>query len=315
MVTNQCPLRCAHCGPQSGPREKGVLDTTKVIEMLHAGKSYGCQMVNFSGGEPFMLGRQLAEMVEAAFHLGLVTRVTTGAYWSGNREVATKRLTELRQAGLNQVFISCSDHHQQFVPLPNVVLASTIAKDLGIDVYLTVGLTKHSRSGSRALRKAFQDAGVDIPFILPSPIIPFGRASENISGDELLLRSLSEIDGPCASALEHPTVHSSGKVTPCAVVFGRDCEGLDCGNVAEAGLPAILDRMQQNKLMIWIHRLGVVALKTLVEANSDIRFDSQYVNICHLCGQILSNPAAQKVLQGLGLLEPGHSAIRTEHHS
>lgn len=301
MVTNQCPLRCAHCGPRSGPWEKGTLHLETVIAALDEARARSCQVVNFSGGEPFILGQALVDMVRAASERGLLTRVTTGAYWSPTAMAAAKRLDPLAQAGLCQLFISCSDAHRVYVPLRNIIEATAAARSRGIQVYLVLGISKNSSTSSRTVRKVFEMAGIATPWLLESPLIPFGRAAETLVPDELLLQSVKNFAGPCPSLTEHPTIHADGRVTGCAVVFGKECGALSFGYIQEDSLDEILDRMDADPLTAWIHKIGVVELKQFIEANSSMRFADHYVNICHLCGDILGNSEVMALLETLGL--------------
>lgn len=305
MVTNQCPLQCAHCGPSSGPWAKGSIDSETLEAALDEARARSCQIVNFSGGEPFVLGHRLVELVRAATERGLVSRVTTGAYWSKTREAAGRRLRPLAEAGLGQLFISCSDEHRAFVPLSNVIEATRAARGHDIEVYLALGTSRTSATTPRSVSEAFLDAGVAVPWIIDSPIIPFGRAAEGIGAGALTLQPVVNFAGPCSSLTQHPTVRPDGRVTGCAVVFGQECEALSFGDVGRESLGEALERMDSSPLASWIHEVGVVELKNLIESNSPIRFADRYVNICHLCGDILSNPEAVAVLRELGLHPAG----------
>jgi organic radical activating enzyme len=301
MVTNQCPLQCAHCGPRSGPWAKGSADIEMVTAALDEAQARRCQIVNFTGGEPFILGNKLAEMVQAATDRGLFTRVTTGAYWSRTPKAAERSLQPLQAAGLRQLFISCSDQHREFVPMQNVLEATRAARNYKIDVYLALGTSKTSRTSFRSVTEAFIAAGEDVPFMADSPLIPFGRAQENISPDSLHLQPVGNFAGPCSSMAEHPTIRATGRVTGCAVTFGDECSALSFGDISRESLSDAIDRMDSSPLAAWIHNVGVVELKNLIEANSSLRFADHYVNICHLCGEILGNPDSLAVLEDLGL--------------
>jgi MoaA/NifB/PqqE/SkfB family radical SAM enzyme len=310
VVTNRCPLSCAHCGPRSGPGERGSLNFENVIAALDAARSRACGIVNYSGGEPFILGQKLVDFVRAAAERNFVPRVTTGAYWSPTLADARKRLEPLGTAGLRQLFISCSDAHREFVPLNNVIEATRAAVDRGISVCIVLGTSKNSTTSSRSVREAFEAAGVPPPWMMDSPIIPFGRAETTIHFSELLLQPVENFAGPCPSMTQHPTLQPDGQVTGCASVFALECAPLSFGQIHESPLSEILERMDKSTLAAWIHKIGVVELKQFIEEHSAIRFPDRYVNICHLCGDILNNPEALTFLEsvGLGPLKPGHSA-------
>lgn len=300
MLTNQCPLRCAHCGPRSGPKEKGALDLETVTQALDEARTRSCLMVNFSGGEPFILGQFLTDCVRAAAAREFLPRITTGAYWSATETMSARRLDPLAEAGLRQLFISCSDAHSEFVPFSNIIKATVAARQRDIEVYLTVGTSQTSRTTPHSVYQSFEAAGVSTPWLLNSPIIPYGRAEENMPAAELLMQPVENFAGPCASMTEHPTIQADGRVTGCAVVFAGACARLAYGNVHEEPLGAALDRMNTDMLAAWIHRVGVVELKQLIEANTPLIFPDRYVNICHLCGDLLSHPQVLSFLASSG---------------
>lgn len=301
IVTNQCPLQCGHCGPRSGPWAAGSMDLEVIIAALDEARERDCEVINFSGGEPFLLGNKLVQMIHASTERGLLTRVSTSAYWSKTSEAANHRLKPLAEAGLRQIFISSSDFHRSFVPLSNIIEATRAARNYEIEVYLVLSTSRTSVTCMRSVAMEFEAAGVDVPLIIESPIIRFGRAEDNIDSDELVLQPIVDFAGPCRSLTEHPTIRSDGRVTGCAVVFGQECAPLAFGQISREPLSDALDRMDRNRLAKWIHTVGVVELKSLIEATSSLRFEEKYVNVCHLCGDILGNPEVPAVLQGLGL--------------
>ncbi len=303
LATNKCPLQCEHCGPRSGPWEDGSIDLDTLATILEDARDAGCRVINYSGGEPFVLGKKLIEMVGMSASRRFITRITTGAYWSNSDKVASRRLVPLVEAGLNQLFISVTDSHRKFVSLDNVIRAVRSAEEMNLQVYLALGTTKTSETQTASINKAFQEAGMKSPWMLESPLIPFGRAEDHIPHEELLLRPLDQIDGPCPSMSIHPSVRSDGKILGCSVVFGDECDALCYGSVNGGRLKDAVERMQSSPLAAWIHKVGVVELKKLIEKNTDIKFAEEYVNICHLCGDILSNEEAVDFLQAIQMLD------------
>jgi MoaA/NifB/PqqE/SkfB family radical SAM enzyme len=301
MLTNQCPLRCAHCGPRSGPGERGALGLELIISTLDEARERLCRVVNFSGGEPFILGDSLIDFVKAAAERSMIPRITTGAYWSNSAAAAKRRLEPLVAAGLRQLVVSSSDAHREFVPMGNVIEAARAARHYGIELYLALGTSKTSKTCSRTIREAFEAAGESPPWLYESPYIPFGRASDQVPAAELILQPVEKFAGACPSLTVNPTIHADGNVTGCAVVFGRECPPLTYGNVHDTSLGEILDLMNSDPLAAWIHKIGVVELKQFIEDNSSIRFDEHYVNICHLCGTMMNSPETLEFLESVGL--------------
>jgi hypothetical protein len=262
----------------------------------------GCDIVNLSGGEPFILGKKLDAIVALVREAGLPVRISTSAYWATNGAGARRRIETLAAAGLTQLFISHSDEHAQYVPMPNLVFATTAARACGIVVALIVARGRHSVVTRSRIEQVFVEQGVAVPPLTVSRLIPFGRAA-SMAGDTFLMQPLDAIDGPCPSLTEHPTVFEDGTLAGCAGIMNRDARPLQFGSVLEDPPEAAFERMRTAPLAAWIHNLGVVAVKDLIEANSAIRFADRYANICHLCGDILCNPQAVGVLNRLGILQ------------
>lgn len=300
-LTNRCPLRCAHCGTGSGPDERETPDLASALAALDTAARRACRVVNFSGGEPILLGETLAELIREATARGLPTRVTTGAYWSSTATEARETLRPLAEAGLGQLFLSLSEGHQSQIPVSNAIEATRAARRSGMEVFLAVGVTRSAHLDFAAIRAAFEAAGVATPYLLESPLIPTGRGASSLPAGDLALRPVEHLDGPCLSLTENPTLHPDGAITGCAAVFARDCPPLIYGRTPETSLEEALDRMDADPLAAWIHRRGVVALKRLIEAVSAIRLPGQAVNSCHLCGDILGDRSA---LEAAGL-RPG----------
>jgi MoaA/NifB/PqqE/SkfB family radical SAM enzyme len=314
MITNRCPLNCAHCGPESGPAEWGDLDPDTMVRMIHEAAAHGCIGVNLSGGEPFLLGIKLLPVIEAARMAGLICRITTGAYWSRTLESARRHLQPLAEAGLSQLVLSCGDSHQQFVPLVSIVHASRAARELGIQTVVNVAMTRNALIRARQVRAAFEEADEIIPLMRETPVIPFGRGSA-FERSDLFLRPLDQIAGPCPSLARNPTVQSNGNVTGCAVVFGRELSALTFGDARSEPASTLLERMDRSPLSVFIRSEGLVALKGLIEAQSEIRFADSYVNICHLCGDILGNTDARRFLSDVGLSSSGDLARGEKDHA
>jgi len=99
----------------------------------------------------------------------------------------------------------------------------------------------------------------------------------------------------------HPTIQADGLITPCAVLFARDCSALHFGNLHERSFAEVMGEIESNALVNWIHSVGVVALKQTVEHNSNIVMGKRYANICHLCYDILSRQDVLQLLDILGI--------------
>lgn len=94
--------------------------------------------VVFTGGEPFLLGKRLVELVARASERGLVTRCVTNGYWARSAAAAHRRVAELRAAGLKELNLSTGPFHARHVPVERVINAACAASDAGLVPFVTV---------------------------------------------------------------------------------------------------------------------------------------------------------------------------------
>ena len=75
-VTQQCPNCCIHCSSLSSLRKTTCLSTEKIIEVIDDAVALGCQIINISGGEPFLhLG--LKQIIDHIYKQGLKCYIYT----------------------------------------------------------------------------------------------------------------------------------------------------------------------------------------------------------------------------------------------
>jgi hypothetical protein len=132
--------------------------------------------------------------------------------------------------------------------------------------------------------------------------IPFGNAEENFDLSDFQLTDVEFLRGSCPSAGNNICVHPNGAVTFCAMVFALHVSALHVGNIYRDSLAEIMQRVENNRLMQWLAVHGIAALKEAVEQHTDIRLADKYVNICHLCSEMLLNPEVLQFLQHIGLI-------------
>jgi len=73
--------------------------------------SSSLKMLVLTGGEPFLLGGSLDDIIEYATKKGLKTRVVTNAFWATSFEKSYDRLTKLWNRGLTEINFSTGDEH------------------------------------------------------------------------------------------------------------------------------------------------------------------------------------------------------------
>ena len=142
-VTQRCNLRCRHCYAAGAPDLSRELTTAEGLRAIEGFAAFGCPVVLFSGGEPFVR-EDLLELAAYAREKGL--RVV----FSTNGTLLTpERVRRIAEIGASYVGISIDGveaTHDAFRGVPGAYARSLAAiracRDAGVKVGLRVTLTR-----------------------------------------------------------------------------------------------------------------------------------------------------------------------------
>ena len=287
-VTYTCPITCAHCAYSSTPENRFHLPINHIIETIRSLNVSTIKMVTFTGGEPFLLGRDLISAVYEASHRGFMTRVVTNAHFAVDLPTALNRLSALSNSGLHELLISWDDYHAQFISFDRIRNAYWTAKDLGLKVaiYLvqannahwTVEKVKHELRGD-----------VSTPHILiESPLHKTGRAEYKLQhAGPSAKRAL----GPCHYVLAGPALSAKNKLLACCGLIPETKALVLDHNFAPNKLNSIIEKSRQSLLLNWIFLRGPYAIMDWLSK----RFRIPIIDIkevrgnCEACHLLFSN--------------------------
>lgn len=147
LTTYQCTAACRECCFGCSPAAQERMSISDLREAIDATVEAfpGLRGVIFTGGECFLLGRDLVAAVAYARSKGLGTRCVTNAYWATSANGVERHLRPLIEAGLSELNISTGDAHQAFVPWERVVRAAIASVDGGLLTLVTI----ETKPGSR----------------------------------------------------------------------------------------------------------------------------------------------------------------------
>ena len=153
ILSYQCQAACKHCLYNCGPTRRDWMAESQLREVFEAVLSLPQPaQVHITGGEPFLRFDLLVEAVRLATELGIPRYVETNAGWCVSESLATRRLTTLREAGLQALLISCSPFHAESIPPARTRLAYEKAVEvLGLDrviLYLPEWLRRIEQFGA-----------------------------------------------------------------------------------------------------------------------------------------------------------------------
>ncbi len=321
LVTYQCNIECAHCGPYCGPNEKEWMTLNEMKNLISQAAELGAYNVVFTGGEPTLLKQDLITLLRFIKEETTIqaTRIVTNGKWATSYAAAYRKLKGWQEAGLDELNVSCGEYHQEFVPISSVANAFLAGRDLG---YKTVLLAAEflAEGKGKYTAQMFKDAvGEDLlPPELMSPFVSeahglscgaamnYGRGATMLNPENLVYKEYDEISSLCPDVLTAITVHPNGNTTACCGIMVRDESLLNIGNWREQGLREILESAHEDLILNWIRYVGVKDMKDwLLTKDPSLKFSDKFLNICDLCAQIVYNKRAQEILVQLSYERAG----------
>jgi organic radical activating enzyme len=301
-ITTKCPLACAHCIIEAGPRRKEEMvldDARRWLREAAAYRNGYIKSVVFTGGEPFQDLSRLKHLLEYAAESGLVAAVVTNCYWAETLPKAVEVLQNLPQ--IRMLGVSVDAYHQRFVPFENVRNVIRAARELGIRFNAAMCFENENAPPYLDLRSKLEEI-IDKELIRASAVFPAGRARKETSRNELVVTP-EPPSGPCTAA-DFPTIFPDGRVIGCMGIVEDLPKGhpLCLGNIREETLAQLLDRAETDVALHILRLWGPGRLiQLLAEAGFKNRLPRHYVKhgYCDLCYAVASD---RELREGLNKL-------------
>lgn len=140
IATYKCTASCKSCCFGCSPKKPLGTDIGKIRRFIDSGTGEfpSLKLAVFTGGECFLLGTGLDEIIAYAKSKGLYTRCVTNGFWAKSPAIATERLKALKNAGLTEINFSAGFAHQAFVPSEHVLNGAMAAAQLGMVALISV---------------------------------------------------------------------------------------------------------------------------------------------------------------------------------
>lgn len=281
LLWNTCNARCAHCMPDSGPKDRTRLSEEQVFRLIDgAARAFdGPWVLALSGGEPFLHRDRLARIIARGAERGASVSVVTNGFWAISDERAREVLKEMADAGLTAMSVSVSSYHFEYVQPERVVRAVRAGRALGLQVTVKAVVSRSS-----SLRNVFGKLRELEPWngelaIQQVDLLPAGRASDR---DTIPQPGLPQ--GPCPASLL--TFLPDGRAAPCCNGAG-ETGGLDLGS-ADDDFADVRANYLGNPIVRRLRSEGPIALlDDLPEAEAEDLRVRPFVNACHLCEEVL----------------------------
>jgi MoaA/NifB/PqqE/SkfB family radical SAM enzyme len=298
ILTENCNMSCAHCCQMSGPKVKSRMTVEEALEFIDFISKKEPKFLGISGGEVFLIREDLKTVIGYAKNRGVpMIGCVSNCSWARNYKVAHEILSEVKQAGLDALAISFDDFHLPFITLDKIKNAIKACVDLGIHARLHVVVTKETND----LNYYLSQLGDLAKYLSSSEEIlamPSGRALLEIPKEDFIYTE-GIPTGKCPS--ETFTVTPNKKIQYCCSGFGTvhsKTAPLQIGDLNESTYEEIFELSNVKPLFKVIREKGPQAfIPEIIESGLEDKLFKNYVNVCHLCTEILNDSEMRKVAE------------------
>jgi len=277
-----------------------------MLKYIEDAARLGIKTLVFSGGEAFLLGRDLDEAIWYATKLGMATRVVTNGFWAYREDVAKKRLQELQLCGLVEINFSTGDFHQRFVPVERIVNGALAALSLGmrtvvmIEIHKGRAFSKENLLSDPRLSQVVKDPRYQrLLSILESPWMPVNPTSVIEQEKELLVnRQNVHARKGCESVLTTFVVDPSERLGACCGLTREQIPEMDLGSLKDNSMREMMEEAFSDFLKVWIYVDGPEKiLGWAASIDPSIEWENKYAHICHACKELYQSSAVRKVIR------------------
>jgi hypothetical protein len=260
LTTRRCTAACDHCCVGASPRATQAIPVERIRGLIDEAKRIpSIELIGFTGGECFLLGTALDELVGRATSNGLRTRVITNGYWAVNARAARNRVAALRAGGLREMMLSTGTFHQRFVPVERVVAAARASASAGIATRISVETCDQSSFDEASFRGELADLVGAGSVLIASDAWTAdagGRGEAPLTHERLLMQQPDRAGGRCTQILNVVSVTPAQDLIACCGQPQEELPRLRLGSIADRSLDDVLNDAPPELLKMWLHVAG-----------------------------------------------------------
>ena len=305
MLTRRCNMTCAHCSVESSPHIKAQPTEEELLQVVRDAARAGAYAIQLTGGEPMMREEIVMRLLAECRALGMVTALTTNAFWGKSPAKAAQKVKALSDGGVGRITISYDRFHAEFQgPEPAINIVRAI-EEMDLPLQLSINFTRDAGDDLVDLVAPFENFSK--PEMRFYDVQPVGRARDFQS------KLRGETAGFCTGCCV-PTVTDDARVTACngPSYFCAPDSPLSIGSLKEETLEALVQKHRADPILETIRTFGPSRLRSELEQTpgfKDFDFHQTYSGMCDLCLHLTSDTAAMTALRER-LSQPRQTAER-----
>jgi hypothetical protein len=296
----QCNLSCPHCCvPIEWPDR---LDIAAALRFLEGARSYGIEILGFTGGEPFLCPEFLVAVCERATALGFrYDKIMSNGVWHRDEAHLTAVLEGLAEAGYaGKLGLSVDKFHGAHTAKAAEfcrVARRIFARDTIISLSYA---SRHPGQGLEPVQALARelDAVIDWSdvlgrYLLVSPDLTMTLNWNHLAPVERAERFAGAWDGTwfeedyCEGPGQALIVTPRGEVKPCCG-FASDLEQLTIGNIYHDTVEEVVERARAHPYVGKLFREGLTAIRDDILARDPGALPGATSNQCTFCWYVLS---------------------------
>lgn len=305
LPTHQCSASCENCcfGCNPNIKHRMTFDEMKFHIDSSLRNFPSIRVLVVSGGECFLIGDDLFQIIEYASSKGLVTRIVSNAFWATSYEIAHSKLLKLKQCGLNEINYSTGDNHQKYVSFQNIINAITAAVDIGFSA-VCVAVESHTNSKfneqdlieNEDLSELIKSKKV---IILPGSWMNFLKEKPNIDADNkgkpIYTRG---IENRCEKLFQTITINPYSQLLACCGLTVEYNPYLKLGNLRNYKLEDLYNLQFKDALILWLYTFGPQYIyKKICKKNGTP--PKRFPHPCAYCIEIIQDKNNKQIIMDL----------------
>ncbi len=308
VVTEKCNITCDFCGPNCSPDRKEFLDSAFMINQWKQFLEFALPtLVVFTGGEPFLYLDDVIETINKIKKDKPLTiiRIVSNGFWASSKARADQIVKRLKDAGVDELNFSVDDFHQKFISIDTIKNAVNSSLECGIYTLLAHKTFPKANNTISYYEKELERKIVDYRLCSrddakngqlvhsSSNTIPIGRGSDSIEYEQWVDHPhfINSWKGPCDQVLKSIVIGADKKISPCCGLVERELKMFHHGNLVKDSLQVNIEAANISAIYNWLALEGPSSIKEmLAEKFPTYKFKERYVQNCHLCQEIFSNP-------------------------
>lgn len=308
LVTYQCNVECKHCGLNCSPNNKEWMSLDEMKKLAIDSSKLGASSIILTGGEPSLIKHDdLCDYFRFVKENTAISniRIVTNGHWAKSYDKAFQILCEWKEAGLDELNVSCGEFHQEYIPLKNIGFVYKAGCDINFNTVLLAGeFTTSSCKGKLSLNdfenglncRAIKGADLN-PFssskhaFMCNSALNFGRGQHHIRNEDIPKIKYENLPNLCVDAISTLSCHPDGNVTICCGVAAPSLPFLSIGNWREEDLSVISERANDDFISNIIRYFGLKSFMERIKKNVNLKMHpkSSYSGNCELCIELFSN--------------------------